>query len=460
MDQLKARRLKLEHWQESGIDPYGQRFETDCRVNSGYILQHFELNGKDMVRRGVRLAGRIVQIRKMGKMSFAHLQDNFGKIQICAKRDELGEEAYAHFKKLDLGDHIGIEGEPFRTQAGEITVKIKELTFLSKGMRPLPEKFHGLVDVESIYRQRYLDLICNPESRAIFNARSEMIQQLRCSLDLRFFMEVETPILHPIAGGANAKPFKTHYNALHADMYLRVAPELYLKQLLIGGCERVFEISRNFRNEGLSKKHNPEFTSVEVYQAYSDYEEMMYLVNALVVEMASRVTAEHVVFARDNWTTIAYADLIKDCLGIDYEEDRFEEIHARYENEIEPTLELPTFVTRMPYQAMPPLCKRCKDDERFVDVFEFILGGQELGCGYSELNDPAVQRRELERQKADADAAGEECVIDEAFITAMEYGMPPAGGMAIGLDRLVMAITGAKNIRDVILFPQLKRDGE
>ena len=388
------------------------------------------------------IRGRVVQIRKMGKSIFAHLQDNFGKCQIYAQRDVL-EDQYPIFKRIDIGDIIEVEGEVFATQSGEKTVRVRAFTVLSKALRPLPDKHDGIKDVEVRYRQRYLDLISNSESRDVFVKRSHIISRIRALLDNKSFLEVETPMLHPIAGGASARPFETHYNALDEDVFLRIAPELYLKQLLVGGLERVYELNRNFRNEGLSTRHNPEFTALEVYQAYADYEVMIDLICGIVTESCEAIGREVPLFK-----TVSYSDLIQERLGVEYDECQFEEIHRRYENEIEPTLVEPTFVTRFPHQAMPPLSKRCQDDSRFVDVFEFVMNGQELGCGYTEENNPDVQRASFESQGGET---------DEAFLVALEHGMPPAGGLGLGIDRLVMALTGADSIRDVILFPQLKQ---
>ena len=388
----------------------------------------------------------------------AHIQDDLGKGQIYAQRDVLGVESYSLFKKIDLGDIIEVCGERFTTQSGEHTIRVSNFDVLSKALRPLPDKHHGIKDIELKYRQRYLDLICDQHSRDVFVNRSRIISVIRRSLESLEFMEVETPMLHPIAGGATAKPFSTHYNALGEDMYLRIAPELYLKTLLVGGLEKVFEINRNFRNEGMSTKHNPEFTALELYKAYSDFEDMMDIVEALVSEINVQMdtgTNRPIGFSSDehlhvyrNFRRVRYSDLIKEELGIDYDESQFEEIHKRYENEVEPNLIEPTFVTHFPYQAMPPLCKRNKKDDRFVDVFEFIWNGKEIGCGYSEENNPEVQRTSFENQEGET---------DEAFLLALEHGMPPAGGLGIGIDRLVMEVLGQDSIKDVILFPQLKR---
>lgn len=436
---MQVRRDKRQFIEDQGLDPYGSDRRKGSHSNSSAVERTGD--GYSSIFRG-----RVVQLRKMGKSSFAHLQDPYGKFQIYAQRDILGDEGYAVFKKIDIGDIIEVHGETFTTQSGEKTVRVHAMAFLTKALRPLPDKHNGVKDVEIKYRQRYLDLITSPESRKVFIARSNIVRSIRGLLDELNFMEVETPMLHSIAGGASAKPFRTHYNALNEDVCLRIAPELYLKTLLVGGFENVYEINRNFRNEGLSVKHNPEFTALEAYQAYNDYMGMIYLMEK-IMHVASSVVNESNESSFNKFERISYCDLIKDRLGIEYDDDKFEEIHARYENEIEPTLIEPTFVTRFPYKAMPPLSKRSEDD-RFVEVFEFVMNGQELGCGYSEENNPDIQRQSFDAQEGET---------DEAFLLAMEHGMPPAGGLGLGIDRLVMALTQSSSIKDVILFPQLKR---
>jgi lysyl-tRNA synthetase class 2 len=439
---MKVRREKRQFIEDQGIDPYGGGIDFTV---TKFIHQSLTINSLTEERVGLPVfaRGRVVQMRKMGKSAFAHLLDECGKFQIYAQRDILGEEPYALFKKMDIGDIIEVEGEMFITQSGENTVRVERFSVLSKALRPLPDKHDGIKNVELRYRQRYLDLISSPESRERFVKRSMIITAIRRFLDECAFMEVETPMLHPIAGGATAKPFETHYNALDEDVFLRIAPELYLKQLLVGGFEKVYEVNRNFRNEGLSTKHNPEFTALEVYQAYSDCKGMMGLM-LNIVSSACKAAGVGCFPIK----VVIYSDLIRERLEIEYDEENFEEIHHRYENEIEPTLMDPIFVTRFPHQAMPPLSKRCQDDDRFVDVFEFVMNGQELGCGYSEENNPDVQRQSFEAQDGE---------VDEDFLLALEHGMPPAGGLGLGIDRLVMALTGANSIKDVILFPQLKR---
>jgi lysyl-tRNA synthetase class 2 len=434
---MNVRREKRQYLIDNGIDPYS----TSNPIEASKISSIERLG--DEYHSNYR--GRVVQMRKMGKSTFAHIQDQSGKGQIYAQRDVLGAELYNVFKKIDIGDIIEVSGKLFTTQSGERTVRVETVDVLSKALRPLPDKHHGIKDIELKYRQRYLDLICDQNSRDVFVNRSRVISSIRSTLESLGFIEVETPMLHPIAGGATAKPFSTHYNALGEDMYLRIAPELYLKTLLVGGLEKVFEINRNFRNEGMSTKHNPEFTALELYKAYSDFEDMMNIVASLIYSIKNMLNDSNYL-SYESFRRVRYLDLIKEKLGIDYNEDQFEEIHKRYENEIEPNLIEPTFVTHFPYQAMPPLCKR-SEDNRFVDVFEFIWNGKEIGCGYSEENNPEVQRASFEAQDGET---------DEEFLLALEYGMPPAGGLGIGIDRLVMEILSQDSIKDVILFPQLK----
>jgi lysyl-tRNA synthetase, class II len=436
---MNVRRDKRQFLIDNGVDPYNMANPQKQVRKVSFIEIPTDIK---YVPRGT-VRGRIVQIRKMGKSTFAHIQDDSGKAQIYAQRDVLGTDLYTIFKKIDLGDIIEVSGEVFNTQSGEPTLRVGDVDILSKSLRPLPDKFHGVKDIELTYRQRYLDLITNQESRNVFVNRSKIVGAIRRTLESLSFMEVETPMLHPIAGGANAKSFSTHYNALGEDMHLRIAPELHLKMLLVGGFEKIYEINRNFRNEGMSTKHNPEFTALEVYQSYTDYIEMMRLVEYIVSQASCAVSSEGL----NGFTRISYSDLIKQELDIDYCEENFEEIHTRYENEIEPNLIEPTFVTNFPHQAMPPLCKRSEDD-RFVEVFEFIWNGKEIGCGYSEENNPEVQRESFEAQEGET---------DEDFLLALEYGMPPAGGLGLGIDRLVMELLEVQSIKDVILFPQLKR---
>ncbi|MFC1498426.1 lysine--tRNA ligase [Verrucomicrobiota bacterium] len=462
-DQRLANMAELE---KMGHKPFGHAFErTGCLSK---IRAVFEEEKK------VTAAGRLTTIRGMGKSIFADLSDGSGRLQIYVQKNILGDDSFKAFKLLDIGDHIGVEGSLFITKTGEQTVKVEKWVLLSKSLLPLPEKWHGLQDVETRYRQRYLDLISSPDVSAFFHKRTRAIHEIRNYLFEQGFLEVETPMMQAQAGGAIAKPFKTHYAALNSDMYLRVAPELYLKRLLVGGFDKVFELNRNFRNEGLSRTHNPEFTMLEIYEAYSDVNGMKKLVQGLVTHVAEKVfgtlrieAGETIIDLTPPWREVAYNDLILEKMGADWFDLPIDEArkkaesleleidpawgmseitHEIYEKTIERTLIQPTFVTRLPAELVP-LAKACEDDESFVDVFELEIGGQEIAPGYTELNDPLEQRKRLESREGE---------IDEDFLTALEHGMPPAGGMGIGIDRLMMILSGAETIRDVILFPQLR----
>ena len=431
----------------------------------------------------VTIAGRMTAFRAMGKSIFADIKDSSGRMQIYVQRDQIGEDDFKVFKKLDLGDIIGVTGEPFTTRTGELTVKVHKFTLLSKSLRPLPEKFHGLTDIEQRYRQRYLDLITNDDSRKVFMQRFAILSEIRKFLASKGFLEVETPMLQPIPGGANANPFKTFYEALNSPMYMRIAPELYLKRLLVGGFERVFELNRNFRNEGIDRRHNPEFTMLEIYQAYGDCRSMMDLIEEMVTTIAMNLFGtleiQHpggkVINLARPWRRAPYRDLIKERAGADWFELTKEQkaakaremgltittemeerdiTHEIYEKLIEQTLIQPTFVTRLPAYLVP-LAKACEDDPTVVDVYELEINGQEISPGYSELNDPIEQRKRFVEQ-AVHDGKDLAMAIDEDFLTAMEHGMPPAGGLGLGVDRLIMLLTGAESIRDVLLFPQMR----
>ena len=430
----------------------------------------------------VRTAGRVLGLRDMGKTIFVDLRDGTGRIQLFVNKKQLGDEPFAAFKFVDIGDHVGAEGEFFVTRTGELSVRVNRWTMLSKALQQPPEKFHGLVDLEERYRKRYVDLFTNPESRARFNTRIAVVRELRRYLESLGYQEVETPMMQPQAGGAAARPFITHYNALDCDMFMRIAPELYLKRLIVGGFDKVFELNRDFRNEGLDRTHNPEFTVLEVYAAYGDRLTMKDLVEGMFDHLCKTVLhtyeveygeAKEKLNFKPPFREAAYSDLVREKMGADWfdlpidaarERARaagLDEIdpawdmllltHEVYDKLIEKTLRQPTFVTRIPRQFVP-LARRCVDDDSLVDVFEFVVGGKELCPGYSEQNNPLVQRAAFE------DQAGEDAEkIDEDFITALEYGMPPTGGLGMGIDRLVMMLTGTEVIRDVILFPQLKR---
>jgi lysyl-tRNA synthetase, class II len=477
VNELKEQRLnKLKELIDLGIRPFGGRFD---RKDTAADCHEEYLEGKE-----VTVAGRLTAIRGHGKTAFCDLRDSSGKIQLYIRRDNLGEEAFAVIKLLDLGDIVGVHGTLFTTHKGEISILVSELIFLSKALQPLPEKWHGLKDREVRYRKRYLDLIVNEEVKDLFQRRSRIIREIRRFLEERSFLEVETPMMQVIPGGAAARPFETFYTALNSKMYLRIAPELYLKRLLVGGWEKVYELNRNFRNEGLSRKHNPEFTMLEIYEAYGDCRTMMELVESLVTEVAEAsgcgLRIEHgdnIIDLKRPWRRIKYRDLICDYMSapdwfsrspaemiaaaahleLDISETMLpgDITHEIYEKCIEPGLIQPTFVLDLPAELVP-LARSLEDDPGLVDVFELVVNGSELAPGYSELNDPLEQRRRFQSQGDHRDTAGEEGKIDEEFLSAMETGMPPAGGTGIGIDRLVMILTGASSIRDVILFPQLR----
>lgn len=477
-DIFEQRKAKIDEFSKAGLKPFGKRF--DGAISTAEARALFVPDAE--TEPAVRIAGRMTAFRAMGKAVFADVKDSSGRMQIYVQRDTVGEDFFKLFKKFDIGDLIGVDGVLFQTRTGEITVKATACTLLSKSLRPLPEKYHGLTDMEARYRQRYLDLIMNDESREVLRKRSTIIKEIRQYLDDKGYMEVETPMLQYIPGGAAANPFKTHYNALDTDMYLRIATELSLKKLLVGGYEKVYEINRNFRNEGMDRRHNPEFTAIELYQAYGNCETMMELVEDLIKTVAMRVNGTLVIKAGGKeidlgkpWRRAAYRDLVKEVAGENWFELSREEkykkakelgtqvlpdwtdleiTHEIYEKLVEDTLIEPTFVTRLPAELVP-LARKCEDDPSLVDVYELEINGQEISPGYTELNDPIDQRQRFMDQvtlsgKDPAQA------VDEDFLTALEYGMPPTGGMGMGIDRLVMLLTGADSIRDVILFPQLR----
>jgi len=476
-DQHAVRRQKLADLRAAGVDPFSANV-PQSHFSAEAIKAYVE--GQDNAV-AVTVAGRLVVIRDMGKSQFVKLLDQAGQIQIYVKKDVIGDEAYAAFKKLDLGDFIGVAGTLFKTKAGEITVRADKVTLVAKALRPLPEKWHGLTDPEQVYRQRYLDLIVNPESRARLRLRSQLVAAIRRFLDGQKFIEVETPVLQSVAGGAAARPFVTHHQALGVDFFLRISLELYLKRLLVGGYDRVYEIGRNFRNEGISRRHNPEFTMLEVYQAYSDYRGMMALIKAMLMTLCRDVlgtmkikhaaSGEEIDFGGD-WREVTYKDLIRTATGdpdwfsrskpehaaaaaqlglqVEAQWEDFEITNEIFSKRVEPTLIQPTFVLNLP-KELCPLAKTNPADPSTLDVFELCIGGMEIAPAYSEQNDPDVQRAMFERQ-----AGEEKQSIDEDFLTALEYGMPPAGGMGVGIDRLCILLTGAESIRDVILFPQLR----
>lgn len=484
-DQRLQRLQKMEELLAAGVQVYGGRVHDI--VSTVEASQAFEQQDPETTTElEIRLAGRLTAMRIMGKSIFADIRDAAGRLQIYVKKNQIGDTAFTMFKKLDLGDIVTTAGTIFRTRKGEITQKVQSFRLLSKALRPLPEKWHGLTDIEQRYRQRYLDLIANDDVKQTFQVRAAFLRELRRLLDTRGFTEVETPMLQPIPGGAAARPFETYYTALDCPMYLRIAPELYLKKLLVGGMEKVYEINRNFRNEGLSRHHNPEFTMIEIYEAYSDCTGMMELVEYLISSLAQNIlNTKKLVFGDKTevdltppWRRINYADLIREHMGNDWYEidhkNRLERAvaaglnvvaemndseitHEVYEKLVEETLVQPTFVTRLPAELVP-LAKTCSDDPSVVDVFELEIGGQEIAPGYSELNNPVEQRKRFEEQIERTHGTVEEASsrIDEDFLTAMEHGMPPAGGTGIGIDRLLMLFTNSASIRDVILFPHLR----
>lgn len=480
---MKVRRDKLAAFEAKGVAPFGHRFEVSHHAKD--VLEQFgHLEGEEESSEEITIAGRLMAIRGHGKASFSVLMDRSGRIQIYFKLDVLGEEKYSQFKLLDIGDIIGVKGHVFRTRRGEITVRVDDFDMLSKSLRPLPEKFHGLTDTEIRYRQRYVDLIMNPDVMNTFVARTNIMKSIREYLDERDYIEVETPVLGTIAGGAAARPFITHHNTLDLDMYLRIATELNLKRLIVGGMERVYEMGRVFRNEGMDVRHNPEFTTIELYQAYADYTDLMDITEGLVLNAANKVlgTTEfdyqgtHIDLS--NVKRISMNDAVKEATGKDFlscqtvEEARamateigvpYEErfgiggiLNAAFEEKVEETLIQPTFITGHPTE-ISPLAKRNPENPMITDRFEFFIYGRELANGFTELNDPIDQEGrfldQLKQREAGDDEAHE---MDRDFITALEYGLPPTGGLGIGIDRLVMFLTDSASIRDVLLFPTMK----
>ena len=472
---LAVRRQKLEALRAAGIDPFGQAYETTGAP--GQIRAAFAEGQK------VRTAGRITAHRNMGKSHFIDLSDSSGRMQVYLNAKEVGAETMAIFDHLDIGDFIGVEGETFVTKTGEPSIKATSFTVLSKSLRPLPDKWHGVQDTEIKYRQRYLDLISNPESMEVFQKRIAIVREIRRFLEDRGFIEVETPMMQAVPGGAAAAPFKTHHNALGVDLYLRIAPELYLKRLLVGGFSKIFELNRNFRNEGISRRHNPEFTMLEAYWACADFEKMAELVEEMVCHVAQTVCGTLQIEHKDAegnilrtidltrpWRRTDYADLIKGVVPDWYErtpdqrrawcvenhidvthcQEDFELTQHVFEKLVEEKTMNPLFVTHCPKELVP-LAKQNAANPSVVDVYELVINGQEISPGYSELNDPDIQRERLEHQ-----SGGETQKLDEDFLTTLEYGMPPAGGIGIGIDRLVMMLTGVESIRDVILFPHMR----
>ena len=481
-DQVKVRREKLENLRAEGLDPFVQtRFEVTS--DSVTIKNQFDA----MEGQSVRLAGRLMSKRGMGKVTFCDLQDREGRIQLYARFDEMAEADFQRFKKYDIGDIVGVVGDVFKTERGEISVRVHEATLLSKSLLPLPEKFHGLTDKETRFRQRYVDLMVNPEVKQNFVIRSRFIKYLRNYLDSRNYIEVETPVLNTIAGGAAARPFITHHNTLDIDMYMRIATELPLKRLIVGGMERVYEVGRIFRNEGMDPKHNPEFTTVELYQAYADFHDMMDIAEGVISGAAQEILGTYQVrwMGEDidltpGWRRMTMAQAVKEYVGIDFDaiSDDAEAVaaakakgvelaeaaektwgnalYACFDQKVEEHLIQPTFITMYPVEVSP-LTKRSPKDPRLTERFELFICHSELANAYSELNDPLDQRERFMKQVEQRERGDDETeMLDEDFLTAMEYGMPPTGGMGMGIDRCVMLLTGADTIREVILFPTMK----
>lgn len=483
--QAAVRRQKLADLCEAGHNPFEITKYAQDAYSADLKNEFADLPAEAETGKIVSLAGRMMSKRIMGKASFSDMRDRYGRLQLYIKRDNVGEDVYKGYKKFDIGDIIGIEGEVFRTQKGEISVSVTELTLLSKNLAPLPEKWHGLKDTDMRYRQRYVDLIVNPEVRDTFEKRSAIVREIRNFMDSRGFMEVETPCLNTIPGGAAARPFITHHNALDIDMYLRIATELHLKRLIVGGLERVYEIGRIFRNEGMDTRHNPEFTTIELYQAYTDYHGMMDITEDMVIHVCEKVLGSTKVMYQGveidfskGWKRMTMAEAVKEYAGIDFmalsPEEALEAVKAKgleiekgkeswgdlmalcYDEYVEANLMQPTFITDYPVE-ISPLAKRKPSDPRLTERFECFIYGRELCNAFSELNDPIDQKERFERQVALRAAGDEEAgMMDEDFINALEYGMPPTGGMGMGIDRLVMFLTDAASIRDVLLFPTMK----
>lgn len=457
-DDLYQQRIQsIDQIEALGYRAYGQRFDFSHTIPQ--ILAEFGTKTAEQLepRVTVRVAGRILTVRRMGKAGFAHLLQNGERLQIYLRKDAVSEKDFALYERLDLGDIVGVDGYLFRTRTGELSIHVEHLHFLAKALLPLPEKWHGLEDIEIRYRQRYLDLISNPEVRKVFFTRSKIIASLRRELEARGFLEVETPMLQPLYGGAAARPFTTHHNTLDLDLYLRIAPELYLKRLLVGGIERVYEINRNFRNEGISTHHNPEFTILEFYQAYTDYHGMMDLSEHLLKQAAVDATGSAVVEYQGekidfgNFRRVSMQEAVGTTAPL-----KGHELVEAFERNVEPGLIQPTIVYDYPIE-ISPLSKNKPDDPDFVERFEIFVAGMEIGNAFTELNDPREQRRRFEMQLSERASGDEEAhQMDEDYVRALEHGMPPAGGEGIGIDRLTMLLTDSKSIRDVILFPLLR----
>ncbi|MBM7687646.1 lysine--tRNA ligase [Enterococcus ureilyticus] len=485
-DQMLVRREKMENLREEGIDPFGKRFERTH--NSKELHEQFDQHSKEELNEmdlSTSVAGRMMTKRGKGKAGFAHLQDRDGQIQIYVRKDQVGDEAYQLFKQADLGDFFGVTGQIMKTDTGEVTVKAKTIVLLTKALRPLPDKYHGLTNIEQRYRQRYLDLISNKDSFDRFMKRSQIISEIRRYLDGNGYVEVETPVLHNDAGGAAARPFITHHNALDMELYLRIALELHLKRLIVGGMEKVYEIGRVFRNEGTDTTHNPEFTMLEAYTAYTDYQDVMDLTEGIIRNAAEKVLGTTAITydgqevdLGSEFRRVHMVDAIKEQTGVDFwQEMTVEEarslakehnveikdsmavghiLNEFFETFVEETLQQPTFVYGHPVEVSP-LAKKNPEDARFTDRFELFIVGKEFANAFTELNDPIDQRERFEEQEKEREQGNDEAHgVDEDFIESLEYGLPPTGGLGIGIDRLVMLLTDAQSIRDVLLFPTMR----
>ncbi|WP_330948808.1 lysine--tRNA ligase [Virgibacillus sp. MG-45] len=487
-EHMRVRYEKMEDLRTRGIDPFGGKFErTDLAEDlkqryDKYSKEELEEKSTDFV---VTIAGRVMTKRGKGKAGFAHIQDASGQIQIYVRKDAIGEEAYGIFNSVDLGDIVGITGAMFKTNVGELSVKATEFQLLTKALRPLPEKYHGLKDIEQRYRQRYLDLITNMDSKATFVLRSKIIQEMRSYLNGQGFLEVETPMMHGIPGGAAARPFETHHNALDIPLYMRIAIELHLKRLIVGGMEKVYEIGRVFRNEGVSTRHNPEFTMIELYEAFADYRDIMALTENMIAHIAKQVLGKTTIMyegqeinLEPKWKRVHMVEAVKEHTGVDFWNHMSDEeakqlakehhveitdamtyghiVNEFFEQKVEEKLIQPTFIYGHPVE-ISPLAKKNKEDERFTDRFELFIVGREHANAFSELNDPIDQRERFEAQVNERAQGNDEAhLMDEDFLEALEYGMPPTGGLGIGIDRLVMLLTDSPSIRDVLLFPQMR----
>lgn len=488
-DQMLVRRQKLQELYDLGIDPFGSKFNRSGL--SSDLKEEWDKYSKEELAEKeeeshVFIAGRLMTKRGKGKAGFAHVQDLAGQIQIYVRKDQVGDEQFDIWKIADLGDIVGVEGVMFKTNTGELSVKAKKFTLLAKSLRPLPDKFHGLQDIEQRYRQRYLDLITNENSTRTFINRSKIIQEMRNYLNNKGFLEVETPMMHQIAGGAAAKPFVTHHNALDATLYMRIAIELHLKRLIVGGLEKVYEIGRVFRNEGVSTRHNPEFTMIELYEAYADYNDIMDLTESMVRHIANEVLGSakvqyggETIDLESPWTRLHMVDAVKEATGVDFYNVTSDEeakelakehgieikdtmkyghiLNEFFEQKVEETLIQPTFIYGHPTE-ISPLAKKNPEDPRFTDRFELFIVGREHANAFTELNDPIDQRARFEAQLVEKAQGNDEAhEMDEDYIEALEYGMPPTGGLGIGIDRLVMLLTDSPSIRDVLLFPYMRQ---